>query len=212
VADDPAGPYEIQPEQIAGSYSIDPAVFVDDDGSAYMVFGGIWGGQLECYGVEGNTYDPGTCQPESGEGASTDGGWKPRIAKMADNMLEFDGSPQAIDIQNNPVVFFEGSWIHKHNDMYYLSWSTGPTHEIHYGTASSPMGPYTYGGRVFPDHGIGWTTHHSIIEFQGKWYLFYHDSSCAVPNNASNSTAQRCVKYAELTYNDESGGINQVQP
>ena len=40
----PAGPFKANPHPIAGSYSIDPAVFVDDDGSAYMYFGGIWGG------------------------------------------------------------------------------------------------------------------------------------------------------------------------
>jgi len=32
---------------IKGSYSIDPAVFKDVDGSFYMYFGGVWGGQLQ---------------------------------------------------------------------------------------------------------------------------------------------------------------------
>ena len=48
VGDSPAGPFRPQPRPIGGSYSIDPAVFRDDtDGSYYMYFGGLWGGQLE---------------------------------------------------------------------------------------------------------------------------------------------------------------------
>jgi len=43
----PEGPFKAQPDAIKGSFSIDPAVFVDDDGNAYMYFGGIWGGQLQ---------------------------------------------------------------------------------------------------------------------------------------------------------------------
>src|SRR3546814_8483500 len=53
---DPMGPFKAQPQPIKGSYSIDPAVFTDDDGSSYMYFGGIWGGQLQ-RNVDGK-YDP----------------------------------------------------------------------------------------------------------------------------------------------------------
>src|SRR6478609_1050532 len=49
IGDRPEGPFKPEPEAIKGSYSIDPAVLVDDDGSAYMYFGGIWGGQLQKY-------------------------------------------------------------------------------------------------------------------------------------------------------------------
>ena len=47
VGTSPAGPFKAQPEPIKGSYSIDPAVFKDNDGRYYMYFGGIWGGQLQ---------------------------------------------------------------------------------------------------------------------------------------------------------------------
>ena len=49
VSDSPTGPFMPEPEPIKGSYSIDPAVFTDDDGKYYMYFGGIWGGQLQSY-------------------------------------------------------------------------------------------------------------------------------------------------------------------
>ena len=56
VGDSPAGPFEARPEPIPGSYSMDPAVFRDDDGSYYMYFGGIWGGQLQRW--KDGVYDP----------------------------------------------------------------------------------------------------------------------------------------------------------
>ena len=53
---------------------------------------------------------------------------------------------------------------------------------------------------------IGWTTHHSIVEYQGKWYLFYHD--CELSNGINH---RRCVKYTELKYNDD-GTIQTIKP
>jgi hypothetical protein len=53
---------------------------------------------------------------------------------------------------------------------------------------------------------IGWTTHHSIVEFRGKWYLFYHDSSLSGGKNHN-----RCVKYAELEYTS-TGAIKTIKP
>src|SRR5687768_8712392 len=49
IGDHPSGPFVAEPEAIRGSYSIDPAVFADDDGEYYLYFGGIWGGQLQKY-------------------------------------------------------------------------------------------------------------------------------------------------------------------
>ncbi len=49
IGESPAGPFIPEPEPIKDSYSIDPAVFTDDDGKYYMYFGGIWGGQLQSY-------------------------------------------------------------------------------------------------------------------------------------------------------------------
>ena len=43
----PMGPFKAEPKPIAGSFSMDPAVFTDSDGKSYMYFGGIWGGQLQ---------------------------------------------------------------------------------------------------------------------------------------------------------------------
>jgi hypothetical protein len=53
---------------------------------------------------------------------------------------------------------------------------------------------------------VGWTTHHSICLFKGKWYLFYHDSSLS-----KGVTHLRSVKATELTY-DDNGKIHLIEP
>jgi hypothetical protein len=207
-SDSPAGPFTPQPEPIPGSFSMDPCVFVDDDGQAYMYFGGLWGGQLERW--QTGTYDPDGAPPEGSEPALG-----PRAAKMADDMQNFDGPIQEISIvdqDGNPLLaqdrdrrFFEGAWVHKYNGTYYLSYSTGDTHYLVYATSDNPMGPFVFRGRIL-NPVSGWTTHHSIVAFQGKWYLFYHDSSLS-----GGISHKRCVKIAEIVY-DSDGDIQTIDP
>ena len=84
--------------------------------------------------------------------------------------------------------------MHKYGGTYYLSYSTGDTHLIVYATGDNPYGPFTYQGVVLTPV-LGWTTHHSIVQFKGKWYLFYHDSSLS-----GGRTHLRSAKVAELAY------------
>lgn len=205
---DPAGPFQAEPNYIAGSYSIDPAVFEDDDKKVYMYFGGLWGGQLEKW--QTGVFLPGAEGPTGSEPALG-----PRVAQMTDDLLSFTETPQQIvilDENGKPLTagdtdrrYFEGPWMHKYNGLYYLSYSTGDTHYLVYATGDSPMGPFTYRGRIL-EPVIGWTTHHSIVEYKGKWYLFYHDASLSGGVNH-----RRCVKYMELKY-DENGGIITMKP
>jgi hypothetical protein len=53
---------------------------------------------------------------------------------------------------------------------------------------------------------VGWTTHHSIVEFEGKWFLFYHDSILS-----GGTTHLRSVKVMELHYNSD-GTIQTMDP
>lgn len=206
VADKPEGPFIPQPAPMKGSYSIDVAAFKDDDGKYYFYFGGIWGGQLQRYkdnkALE-NAYLP------QGDEVSI----PPRVARLADNMLEFDEEPRPVMIvdkegnplkANNPYRFFEASWMHKYNGKYYFSYSTGDTHYLCYAIGDNPYGPFVYQGVILTPV-VGWTTHHSIIEFKGKWYLFHHDS---VPSGGK--TWLRSLKVCELHYN-EDGTIQQIE-
>jgi beta-xylosidase len=208
TSDSPAGPFTPQPEPIEGSYSIDPAVFIDDDGQVYMYFGGLWGGQLENW--SSGSYDPNGVEPASAEPALG-----PRVAKLAPDMLSFDGSIQEImitDKNGEPLLtgdhdrrFFEGAWMHKYNGVYYLSYSTGDTHFIAHATGKSPTGPFEFQGYVL-NPVLGWTNHHSIVDFQGQWYLFYHDSTLS-----EGVSHKRNIKVQELTYNDD-GTIQTMDP
>jgi len=204
----PAGPFTAEPDYIQGSFSIDPCVFVDDDGQAYMIFGGLWGGQLEKWKT--GQFDPNGKEPRSSEPALG-----PRIAKLSADMLSFDGPAKEISILDEykaPVLagenekrFFEASWMHKYNGVYYLSYSTGDTHHLAYATSDNPMGPFMFKGYML-NPVLGWTTHHSIVEFQGKWYLFYHDATLS-----GGIDYKRNIKVAELTYNAD-GSIETIDP
>ncbi|WP_151737676.1 glycoside hydrolase family 43 protein ['Paenibacillus yunnanensis' Narsing Rao et al. 2020] len=204
----PAGPFKPEPAYIPGSFSIDPAVLTDDDGKAYIYFGGLWGGQLEKWQTGAFI--------EDAEGPSgTEPALGPRVALLSEDMLSFEGEPQEIsivDAEGHPLTagdeerrYFEGPWVHKYNGRYYLSYSTGTTHKIVYAIGDHPMGPFVYQGTILTPV-VGWTTHHSIVQFKEKWYLFYHDSSLS--GGADN---KRCVKYTELTY-DEDGTIQTIDP
>ncbi len=208
VSDKPEGPFVPEAEPIKGSFSIDPCVFKDSDGAHYMYFGGIWGGQLQRW-YKGK-YDPTGPFPNADEPAIP-----PFVAKLSDNMLGFIETPRPvkiIDRAGNLLLasdedrrFFEASWMHKYNGKYYYSYSTGNTHYLCYATGDNPYGPFTYQGKILTPV-IGWTTHHSIIEFNNKWYLFYHD--CTV---SGGKTHLRSIKVSELNYNDD-GTIQTIHP
>lgn len=201
----PEGPFTAEKEPIKNSYSIDPTVFKDDDGKFYMYFVGIWGGQLQRW--DKNKYDSAAGNRKPGEPAIL-----PRIAKLNADMKSFaepvkeiqivDKDGQPFTEKDNDKRFFEAAWMHKYNGKYYFSYSTGDTHFLCYATGNNPYGPFTYQG-VLLNPVEGWTNHHSIIEFNGKWYLFYHDVQL------SGKTHLRNVKVAELKFN-EDGSIQTL--
>jgi|TARA_B100000242_G_scaffold61923_1_gene37508 hypothetical protein len=211
VSDKPEGPFESTKNPIEGSYSMDPSVFKDDDGSYYMYLGGIWGGQLQRWDENGNYTEMG-CETQD-NGIPNSPAISPRIAKMSDDMISFAEELKPIrivDNSGNPILtkdydrrFFEAAWIHKHNGTYYLSYSTGNTHYIVYATGDNPYGPFVYQG-ILNEPVQGWTNHHSTVKIDGKWYLFYHDVEMSGQSNLRN------VKYTEFTHN-EDGTINPVK-
>ncbi|NMB49549.1 MAG: family 43 glycosylhydrolase [Bacteroidales bacterium] len=207
ISDRPEGPFIPQSDPIKGSYSIDPAVWDDGDGNFYMYFGGLWGGQLQRYrnnkaiecGHEPADDEPALCA---------------RVVRLSDDMLEFAEEPRDVlilDEKGEPLRagdhkrrYFEAPWMHKYNGKYYFSYSTGNTHLICYAIGDNPYGPFTYQGVILTPV-VGWTTHHSICEFKGKWYLFHHDS---VPSGGK--TWLRSIKVVELEYN-EDGTIKTIE-
>lgn len=145
------------------TWLFDPAVFVDDDGTGYLCFGG---------GVpDGKTAMPGTS----------------RVVQLGDDMISLAGTPVTIDAP----YLFEDSGINKIGDKYYYTYcsnwnTTGNSYgltsgAIEYMVADSPLGPYTYGGELFKNQGnffgLYGNNHHSIVELNGQLYLFYHNRS-----------------------------------
>lgn len=206
VADKPEGPFVAEPDPIRGSYSIDICVLHDDkDGEYYLYFGGIWGGQLQRYAD--NKALECACLPEGAEPSLPS-----RCVRLGADMLQFAEEPRPIQVvdeeckplrADDPHRFFEASWVHKYNGKYYFSYSTGDSHLLCYAIGDNPYGPFTYQGVILTPV-TGWTTHHSIIEFEGKWYLFHHDSK-----PSGGKSWLRSLKVCELTY-DKDGRIQTI--
>lgn len=215
VADSPEGPFVPDPHPIRGSFSIDPASFVDSDGEAYLYFGGLWGGQLQCYQDGPDKFDASWLGPKE-PGGDDKNALFPKVAKLSNDMRQFDGdvrdlvilapeTGEPIRADDHDRRFFEAAWMHKKSETYYFSYSTGDTHYLVYATSKSPLGPFTYAGRIL-EPVLGWTTHHSIVEFQGRWWLFHHD--CELSKGLDHL---RCVKVKEIFY-DGDGKITTEKP
>ena len=203
TSDSPSGPFKAEDNYMEGSFSIDPAVFKDDDGSYYLYFGGLWGGQLQ-------NWHNGEFSKTNHYPADDMPALPGKMAKLSDDMLSFaedvkdivilDESGAPITVADNDRRFFEASWMHKFNGTYYFSYSTGDIHKIVYATADNPYGPFIYQGVILQPV-LGWTSHHSIVCHQDKWFLFYHDSTLS-----GGQTHLRCVKKTEFVH-DENGKI-----
>jgi hypothetical protein len=206
----PAGPFKAGPKPMAGTYSIDPAVFTDTDGKTYMYFGGIWGGQLQRW-ISGSYDSTGSKTDSKQDGMPA---ISCKVAVLKPDMKEIDGKIKDVvilDSAGKPLLtsdhnrrFFEGSWMHKYNGKYYFTYSTGDTHFLCYAIGDSPLGPFFYKG-IFMKPVQGWTTHHSIVEFKGKWYIFYHDTEL------SGKTHLRNIKVTALKH-DADGSIKLIDP
>ncbi len=174
VADKPYGPFVPEPNAIAGVRGIDPGVLIDDDGSAYLFWGGI------------------------------------SMAKLKDNMLELDSKPQQVQNLPRDGGLIEGPFPFKRNGVYYLTYPhslKGKTERLEYSTASSPLGPYEWKGVIMDQSASGcWTNHQSIVQYQGQWYLFYHDKDLS-PEFDKN----RSIHADYLSFN-EDGTIQKVIP
>lgn len=206
TSETPEGPFIAESTPIAGSLSIDPSVFKDDDSQYYLYVGGIWGGQLQ-------RWTSGHYLAEDIYPADDEPALAPKVARLSEDMLSFaeklhdiqlldkDGSPLLAG--DNSRRFFEAAWVHKHQGTYYFSYSTGDTHLIAYATGSSPYGPFTYQGTIL-EPVLGWTNHHSIVAFKDTWYLFYHDTELS-----KGKTHLRNLKVTELTH-DADGRIKTI--
>ncbi len=145
---------------------IDPTVFIDDDGSAYLAWG--------------NPYL--------------------YFAKLKPNMIEIDGEIRRIELP----YYTEGPWLHKRGDLYYLTYAAfahqGKWEKICYATAPRIGGPWTYRGILTDQTKNSYTIHPGIVEFKGRWYLFYHTADLEL-NGEKGGLGRRSVAVEHLEYN-----------
>jgi hypothetical protein len=174
ISDNPYGPFTPQPEPIKGVRGIDPNVFIDKDGQAYL----YWSAR--------NIF----------------------VTKLKENMTELESEPMIIP--NLPEKGLkEGPFVFERNGIYYLTFPhvENVTERLEYAIADNPMGPFKMVGVIMDESPTGcWTNHHSIIEYNDQWYLFYHHNDLS-PHFDKN----RSARIDSLFFNDD-GTIIKVIP
>lgn len=198
VSNSPIGPYTdaigkplVTAGCPGGSGDIDPTVFTDDDGQAYLYFGRSvpgyvklnadmisFTGAVQCPTVNAQTFGP----------APPAGGF--------------------------PSQYEEGPWIMKHGTTYYLAYAAnGIPEDISYSRATAPTGPFTYGGTIMRAMGASFTNHTGIIDFNGHSYFFYHNGALqrggSVPLNGDGFHRSVCLE--EFKYNSD-GSFPTIAP
>lgn len=130
------------------------------------------------------------------------------VAKLNENMLELDSQPMVIT--NLPTAgLLEGPFVFERNGIYYLTYPhvENKIERLEYSIGNSPLGPFKQTGVILDESPDGcWTVHHSIVEYQGQWYLFYHDKDLS-PDFDKN----RSIRAEYLSFNDD-GTIKKVVP
>jgi hypothetical protein len=130
------------------------------------------------------------------------------VAKLKENMLELDSEPLAIP--NLPSKGLkEGPWVFERNGIYYLTFPhvENKIERLEYAMGNNPMGPFKMTGVIMDESPLNcWTNHHSTIEKDGQWYLFYHQNEYS-PKFDKNRSA--CID--SLFFNID-GTIQKVTP
>jgi hypothetical protein len=174
ISEAPYGPFTPEPEPIKGVSGIDPNVFIDKDGQAYL----FWASMEALLG-----------------------------AKLKENMLELASKPQQIN--SLPEGMKEGPFLFERNGIYYFTFPhvIERTEALVYSMGRNPLGPFEYKGIIMDEHPSGcWTNHHSILEYKGQWYLFYHHNDLS-PQFDKN----RSIRADRFFFN-EDGMIQKVIP
>ena len=187
VADSPEGPFVCEPEPIKGISGIDPCVLQASDGNAYI----FWGAG-RCAKLKPNMKELADDTPKE-------------KVKFRDREFEMYGVNCLKDLPNRQA---EGPFAFEANGWYYLTYPyvRENTEVLGYAMSKNPMGPYEYKGIIMPEHENGcWTNHHSIINYKGQWYLFYHQNAFSPSDDK-----RRSVQIDKLYFNAD-GTIKEVK-
>jgi len=130
------------------------------------------------------------------------------VSKLKDNMLELASEPQVIgELPRQGLK--EGPFLFERNGIYYMTYPhvQNKIERLEYAMGDNPLGPFKVTGVIMDESPTGcWTNHHSIIEFNNQWYLFYHHNDLS-PKFDKN----RSIRVDSLFFN-EDGTIRKVIP
>ena len=188
IADNPEGPFIPEPEPIKGINGIDPCVLLASDGNAYI----FWGAG-RCAKLKDNMKELADDTPSE-------------TVKWGEREFEMKGVNCLKDLPNRQA---EGPFAFEYNGNYYLTYPyvRENTEVLGYAMSKNPMGPYEYKGLIMAEHDNGcWTNHHSIINYKGQWYLFYHRNWFSPRDDKRRSV---CIE--KLFFNAD-GTIQEVKP
>lgn len=185
VSDSPTGPFTdpIGKRLVDSDHiwqDIDPTVFVDDNGQAYLYWGNpsLWYVKLNKDMV---SYDR-----TIGENGIVS---VPMTQESFGSKEGRDGKPG--------TTYTEGPWFYKRNNLYYMIYAAAGIPEyIAYSTAPTAEGPWTYKGFIMeraPQ--LAFTNHAGIIDFKGNSYIFYHDQSLSQGEGFKRSVCLEPFKY-----------------
>ena len=188
IADTPEGPFVCEPEPIKGINGIDPCVLLASDGNAYI----FWGNG-RCAKLKDNMKEIADDTPKE-------------KVKWGEREFEMYGVNCLKGLPNRQA---EGPFAFEYNGNYYLTYPyvRENTEVLGYAMSKNPMGPYEYKGLIMAEHENGcWTNHHSIINYKGQWYLFYHHNDFSPRDDKRRSV---CI---EKLYFNADGTIKEVKP
>ncbi|MDR0682505.1 MAG: family 43 glycosylhydrolase [Dysgonamonadaceae bacterium] len=150
VSRSPAGEFK-NGQPIEGVGSIDPNVFIDDDGQAYYYWG-QFAAKAARLNPDMKTID---------------------ISSVKDSVVtekEHFFHEGSFVFKRNGIYYFVYTDISRQDRATCLGYST----------STDPLGPFKYGGVIIDNAGCDpavWNNHGSVAEFKGKWYVFYHRST-----------------------------------
>ncbi|MBR7672581.1 family 43 glycosylhydrolase [Streptomyces daliensis] len=193
VSESPTGPFrDALGGPLVENGEIDPAVFVDDDGQAYLYWGNpnLWVVKLNS---DMTSYQ----------------GSPARIPLTTQGFGARSGNP------DRPTLYEEAPWVFKRNGQYYMVFAAECCSEfIAYSTAPSPTGPWTYRGTIMPRQGGSFTNHAGVVDFKGGSYFFYHNGALPGGGGFTRSVAVESFTYNSdgtfPTINMTGGGAPQV--
>ena len=187
IADHPEGPFTPVAQPIKGINGIDPCVLQASDGNAYI----FWGNG-RCAKLKENMIELADDNPKE-------------KVKWGDREMEMVG---VNCLQGLPNRQAEGPFAFEYNGNYYLTYPyvRENTEVLGYAMSKNPMGPYEYKGIIMAEHPNGcWTNHHSIVQYKGQWYIFYHTNFFS-----PNDDKRRSVCIEKLAFNAD-GIIQEVK-